>query len=77
MFFLLIHGVCNMNYRNQLQMVIAHKSILAQEYQSRTLLFYSICNPDNTGCTVQIMKLIFYNLEAKYSQHFFSVAFTF
>jgi len=66
-----------MNYRNQLQLVNAHESILAQEYQSRTLLFYFICNPDSIGCTVQTMKLIFYILEAKYSQHFFSVPFKF
>jgi len=77
MFFLLMEGVCNRNYRNQLQLVNAQKSILAQDYQSRSLLFYFICNPDNIRCTVQIMKLIFCILEAEYSQHFFSVAFTF
>jgi hypothetical protein len=38
MFFSLIHGVHNMNYRNQLQLVNVHKSVLAQEYQSKNFI---------------------------------------
>lgn len=53
------------------------KAYLHKSISLRTLLCYFVYNPYSTGCTVQIMKLIFDILETKYSQHFYSVAFTF